>query len=335
MTAFPHLATRVFNQPLAIEPGKLDAVMNVLGPRLDLKGFQAQDPFGFDDDDHLDSQAEDVALVPILGTLVHRAMGAAPPSMLISYGEIIKLVQSAADSPSIKSIVLDIDSPGGEVNGMFEAVEAIRTARTAKPVYAIVDEMAASAAFALASAADKIIIPQTGTVGSVGVLALHVDQSAKNKQDGLNHTFITSGSQKLDGNPHEPLGNDAQSRISAEVGRVAGLLFDTVARNRGLSRDAVARQDAALFHGQQAVTAGMADSLESPRDALDRILREPARTGAQAAARPKKSWAQAKAEDQFKLRNRPAETDTRTSAKAAEDQWKQVLARREIDKSHQ
>lgn len=106
----------------------------------------------------------------------------------------------ALNDSEVKAICLDIDSPGGEVAGCFDLVDEIYAARGSKPVWAILSESAYSAAYALASAADKIILPRTGGVGSVGVIVMHVDWSQKIKNDGLQVTIITYGDRKAESN---------------------------------------------------------------------------------------------------------------------------------------
>jgi len=290
-----HLAHRIGGQPLAITGAKLGTIMAVLGDRIGLPDARA----ALDDEElfeHLDSPARsDVALIPVVGTLVHRALAVAPPSGLRSYGAIGRDFQAALDDRSVRQIVLDIDSPGGECSGMLELAEQITAARGRKPIWAIVDEQATSAAYLVASAADpgRVLIPSTGTLGSIGVMAIHVDESARDQQEGRAFTTLTSGERKDDGNPHAPLDDEARRRLQAEVDRVAGLLFEAVARNRGVSADAIRRQQAALFHGRQAVEAGLADRLETPQAGLEQILE-----GRLERSRPALSFAEARRRDQ-------------------------------------
>ncbi|EKB0247321.1 S49 family peptidase, partial [Escherichia coli] len=112
---------------------------------------------------------------------------------------------TALNDPDVKGICLDIDSPGGEVAGCFDLVDTIFACRGQKPVHAILSESAYSAAYALASAADRILVPRTGGVGSVGVIYVHCDMSRQMKDEGLNVTIITCGSRKAETSPLRPL----------------------------------------------------------------------------------------------------------------------------------
>jgi ClpP class serine protease len=126
-----------------------------------------------------------------------------------SYDSIREEFQAALADPSVGAIVFDIDSPGGEVSGCFDLVDEIFNARGIKPISAIVNEMAYSAAYAIASAADKVILPRTGGVGSVGVICVHMDQSQYDANVGVKFTPIFAGSHKGDFTPHAPLSTSA------------------------------------------------------------------------------------------------------------------------------
>ena len=145
------------------------------------------------------------------------------------------MLDAARDDPEVKAILLDIDSPGGESGGVFDLADRIRAATLVKPVWAVANDMAFSAAYALASAAQKVYVSRTGGVGSIGVIAIHVDQSLRDAQEGLHFTAVYAGDRKNDLTPHAPLSNDAQRFLQGEVDRVYGLFVDTVARQRGLS----------------------------------------------------------------------------------------------------
>ena len=119
------------------------------------------------------------------GTLVKRTAGLDAASGLTSYAEIGAMLESALADPQVAGILLDIDSPGGEASGSFELARRVREAAAVKPIWALANDSAFSAAYAIASAADRVIISETGGVGSIGVIALHIDQSVKDANDGL------------------------------------------------------------------------------------------------------------------------------------------------------
>ena len=134
-----------------------------------------------------------IAVIEIAGTLVHRGAWIGQSSGLTSYEGIAAQLQAALADPAIRGIALDIDSFGGEVAGAFDLADRIRMARTQKPVQAFVADHALSAAYALASQADRIILPRTGAVGSIGVVAMHSDMSGALDQKGIAVTLIHSG----------------------------------------------------------------------------------------------------------------------------------------------
>ncbi len=178
-----------------------------------------------------------------------------------SYDSIREQFLAALSDPSIGAIVFDIDSPGGEVAGVFDLVDEIFNARGAKPIYAVVNEMAYSGAYAIASAADKIFLPRTGGVGSIGVICMHVDQSQYDKNLGVNYTPIFSGTRKIDFNPHAPLSTTAQIAAQNETERIYELLVKTISRNRGIDQKVVMDTQARLLFGKNAVDTGLADDV--------------------------------------------------------------------------
>ena len=118
-----------------------------------------------------------------------------------------------------------------------------------------------SAAYAIASTADRLYVTRTGEVGSIGVVAVHVDESGADAKAGLAWTFVFAGEQKVDGNAHEPLSERARSTIQADVDRLYAEFCALVAANRGLTVEAVRGTNAAVYRGELAIRAGLADRL--------------------------------------------------------------------------
>ena len=270
MTVLPHLAARLFGVPLAIHRPKLDVILSVLGARVGLADLAA--PVGYTPAARaLGPPSGKVAVIPIHGTLVRRTSGIEAESGLASYTGIAAQLDAALASPEIAAILLDIDSPGGESGGVFDLADRIRAASEVKPVWAVANDMAFSAAYALASAATRVFVARTGGVGSIGVIAMHVDQSVKDAQDGVRYTAVFAGERKNDLNPHEPISNEAHAVLKAEVVRIYDLFVETVARHRGLDADAVRATEAGLFFGPDAVATGLADAVGSLDDALTQL----------------------------------------------------------------
>ena len=207
-------------------------------------------------------------MIPVYGTLVRRTVGLEAASGLASYGDIAAMMDAAIADPGIDGILLEVDSPGGEAGGVFELGERIRAADAVKPVWAIASDSAFSAAYAIACAASRLTITRTGGVGSIGVIAMHVDQSVRDTQQGYRYTAITAGNHKNDFSPHEPLDQEAGARLQAEVDRLYGMFADHVAAMRKITPEAVRATQAGLYFGDEAVGAGLADAVAS----LDTVL---------------------------------------------------------------
>ncbi len=216
-----------------------------------------------------------LAVISIHGPLSHRAQGGFL-SMLFgdtaTYDQVRTNFRAALADDAVGAIVFDIDSAGGEVAGCFDLVDEIYQARGTKPIYAIANEAALSAAYAIASAADRVYLTRTAAVGSVGVMAVHVDQSGLDAKTGLKYTAIHAGRQKTEGNPHEALSKEAAAAIQARVNATYDLFCATVARNRGLSEQAIRATEAATYTGAEAVTAGLADAVQSYEQLIQTII---------------------------------------------------------------
>lgn len=275
----PHLAQRLFNTPLALHPRKAEVVMAALTDRFGLTRIQSMSDWD-DEDDSFSRQARDtgydvvegIAIIPIQGTLVQKLGTLRPYSGMTGYDGIRACFLRALNDSEVKAICLDIDSPGGEVAGCFDLVDEIYAARGSKPVWAILSESAYSAAYALASAADKIIVPRTGGVGSVGVIVMHVDWSQKIKNDGLQVTIITYGDRKAESNPYEPLSETARKAIQSDIDEMGRLFVSTVSRNRGIAEKTVRDTEATCFLGVDGVQLGLADQVAAPDAAFRDLL---------------------------------------------------------------
>lgn len=173
------------------------------------------------------------------------------------------------DTTPARAVILRIDSPGGEAAGAMWVHRKIRALRDAHgiPVYAYADEMACSAAYSLASAADFICLPDTGQVGSVGVIATLFDRTKKNSQDGLLVELLTSGEYKADNHADRVIDDGVRERMQAKVDRLAEIFWKVVARARTrvlgdeVTPEAVASLQAGVFVGRDAVDVGLADSV--------------------------------------------------------------------------
>jgi len=189
------------------------------------------------------------------------------------YGEVRRALAEAIGDPDIRAIVLHVDSAGGVVNGCFDLTDDIYAMRGEKPMWAICDEMAASAAYAIASAADRVIVPRTGVVGSIGVICLHTDITEMLDQQGVKITTIQYGARKSDGYPTTKLTTPALKRMQNDIDVLGELFVDTVARNRGLKAKSVRDTEAGTFLGKSGVSVGLADSVMSPDKAFLELVK--------------------------------------------------------------
>ncbi|OTA14211.1 serine peptidase [Xenorhabdus vietnamensis] len=280
MMNLPHLAQRLFNVPLAIHPRKAEVVMAALTDRFGITKIQAG--MDWNDDDSFSHRGRDtgydilegIAVIPVQGTLVQKLGTLRPYSGMTGYDGIRQTFLRALNDPEVKGICLDIDSPGGEVAGCFDLVDLIYHSRGEKPIHAILTENAYSAAYAIASAADKITVPRTGGVGSVGVIVIHCDWSQRIKDDGLTVTIITYGDRKAESNPYIKLSTEAQQAIQSDVDAMGQLFVGTVARNRGISEKIIRDTQAACYLAADGVHLGLADTVATPDVAFQTLMKD-------------------------------------------------------------
>lgn len=201
-----------------------------------------------------------VGVVSISGPLEHRRS-----YCWDSYESIRERFHDAATSEECTAIVLRIDSPGGNVAGLYQCVKALRNEKKkcGKPVTVYVDEACYSAAYALATVGDEIVLPSSGGVGSIGVISVLCDRTEHMKSEGLNVVVLASGARKTDGHPDVPLTEEVIERKQGDIDALAGQFFELVAASRPLSAKKVAALQAGTFLGEAAIEAGLADRVGS------------------------------------------------------------------------
>jgi signal peptide peptidase SppA len=274
------LSDRLLNTPLLIHPAKAQIILGLLSGRigLDASLFTAEDGMDAPEANRFTGSArradgttsmmrtaDGVAIIPVLDTLVNRGAWLDSRSGLTSYEGIAAQLRAAGSDPEVRSILLDISSPGGEAAGMAGLADLIRSVRQTKPVTAFVNDMAASAAYGIASAANEIVISPTSIVGSIGVVMLHADRSGELAAQGVKPTLIFAGSHKVDGNPFEPLSDAVRADLQASVDAHYRQFLDTVASGRGrkLTADMARATEARTFIGSEAIRLGLADRIAS------------------------------------------------------------------------
>ena len=284
MTHLARIADLVVNRPLMVMPSKLAVIASVLDGRLGIDAAELRELAAlapppsasrFVGDTVADARdprkakpyrmtSDGTAIRPIVGTLINRGSWIDAMSGVEAYDKIKRDVTLAADDRDVMAIVLDFDSPGGEAVGAFEAADAIREAARRKPVIAHVTGVCASAGYALASACSRIIVSQSSIIGSIGVVLLHTEISRKLDKAGISTRLIHAGARKIDGNQFEPLTDEVEVELQAEINRFHDLFIGCVANGRpGMTEKAIRATEARTFIGADAVAVGLADEVAS------------------------------------------------------------------------
>jgi signal peptide peptidase SppA len=195
----------------------------------------------------------------------------------VTFEAIRQSVRVAIADPNIRSIVLDIDSPGGSVAGASECARAILEARYRKPIVACCEYQACSAAYWLASCATEVIAPPSAQVGSIGVFTIHEDLSRMLDQLGVDTTVISAGKYKTEALPFAPLSAEAKARVQRQVNQAYGMFVADVAAGRGVTEASVRGGfgQGAVVSAADAMAAGMINRIESLDDCLARVVTTP------------------------------------------------------------
>jgi ClpP class serine protease len=225
--------------------------------------------WGWDDEDDDDPGYElvgDLAVLRLRGVLLQRGCWWWP-----GYDTIEAAFTRALLDGRVRGVVLDCDSPGGMVAGLFDTVRRMRAAAEAsgKLVVAVVNERCYSACYAVACVADAIVVPRTGGVGSVGVIGTMVSWAAALEAAGVDVRVIVSGAEKADGHPAQPLSDGAVAREQARVDQLAEVFFAWVTERRGFDPRPL---EAGIRLGPEAVTAKLADRVGTLAELLDGTL---------------------------------------------------------------
>lgn len=278
---YTHLMARLFGTPLLIHQAKLEAILHALGPRLGLDTAAAPVaaapvmPGTRQADDYPADPREipgNVSVIQIYGPLVKRASGDFLSGGPTTYQEIEGQYFDAMNDPRVEGILLDIDSPGGEVGGCFDLAETIYSRRGTKPCYAIANDDCFSAAYALGSSAERLYCTTVGGVGSIGAICTFVDQSKLDEKLGVSFKYIASGKKKAQFNPHSPLSDDAESELQSEIDRLGTMFCAMVARNRKMDVADVQGMEAGLSFGPAGVGSRLADEMGTYSDAMNGLL---------------------------------------------------------------
>jgi signal peptide peptidase SppA len=213
------------------------------------------------------TQPSKIALVGVYGGLTPRGSWYGT-----SLSGLATNVTRAADDADIAGIIADVDSPGGTVSGTAEAAAAFAYAATKKPVVAVVNTLAASAAYWIASQASELVISPSGDVGSIGAMIMHQDVSGWLEQIGLKMTLIRSeqSPMKNEAHPFAPLSDDARSFLQGRANAAGADFIKAVAAGRKVSQTKVREGfgQGRVFGAKEAIARGMADRIAT----LDQVI---------------------------------------------------------------
>jgi capsid assembly protease len=237
-----------------------------------------------------------IAVLPLYGVVTQRGNmmdDISGPGSVSTQSFANALADALADD-TVGQILIDIDSPGGSVYGVAELGAQILAARAQKPVVAIANSLAASAAYWLGSQAGEFYITPGGEVGSIGVYMMHQDVSALMEAEGVKTTFIKAGEFKTEGNPYQPLDEAAQAYLQTRVDDYYTAFTKAVAKGRNVGIDQVrsGMGQGRVLGANDALAQNMVDGIAS----FDEVIRNMQKQ-AKAAQRPNASrLAQAKRE---------------------------------------
>lgn len=276
---YEQIAKSIEQTVWAIHQPKLEEIVGVVEARA--RGVSPESALGADRwaalearrTAHLGRQGR-IHVLGLHGTISQR-VGLLTGSGGTSTDEFGREFDQALADPDVKAILIDVDSPGGSVFGVHELSQKIYESRGKKPIVAIANSEAYSAAYYVASAADELWVTPTGMVGSIGVLSMHVDWSKSNEQQGIGVTYIHAGKYKVEGNSDSPLDKEARAEMQRHVDRYYRMFVESVGRNRGTTPERVEGEfgQGRIVGVQEAVSRGMVHSVGTIRDATNRLGR--------------------------------------------------------------
>lgn len=263
--------------PWVIETQKLDAIRECLELRASGQKFSQDDirarisvSSGLGMPQVAENGGEGVKIIPLRGVLAPRMNLMMQVSGGTSLQKFSARVQAAADDPAINTIVLAIDSPGGQVTMTPEAAAIVRAAAGKKKVISVVCGAMCSGAYWIGSAASQVVASPSSYIGSIGVVTIHTETSKQDEELGVTRTVLKAGSHKADGNDAEPLSDSARSAIQARIDDCYALFVGDVAKQRRVSTDRVLADfgQGQVFLANRALELGMIDRVGTLADVL-------------------------------------------------------------------
>jgi len=288
-TKYPQIVRAVSEAAWAIRPERLAVILELVamraaGERLSPDEVRAR--IGAGPARRQTVTAGAVAVLPLYGVMIPRATLLSQMSGGTSVSDFSALFDQAMNDPDIDAILLDIDSPGGMTDLVPELADQIREARGEKPIVAIANTDAASAAYWIAAQADELVVTPSGMVGSIGVFAAHEDISAMQEMEGISTTLISAGKFKVENSPFAPLSDEARAAIQERVDAFYGMFVADVAAGRRVSEKAVREGfgEGRIVTAEAALAAGMVDRVATFDETLQGLITGPAARSSRANA---------------------------------------------------
>lgn len=244
------LNVNMSNPVLQKEEGRVDMVKQTMARTLGASAVSSSMMYGM---------VGTTAVIPVFGALVNRFNSTY--GFITGYNYIKNAIATALADESVDSIILDINSGGGEVAGCFETVDYIKAARSQKEIHAVVDSSCYSAAYAIASACTSIKATPSSGIGSVGVVAMHASYEKMLENEGISVTFIKAGDHKVDGNPYEELSDSVKADMQKRIDATYQEFVSLVSVNRSLAVEDVVKTQAACYTAQEAKSIGLIDDV--------------------------------------------------------------------------
>lgn len=219
-----------------------------------------------------------IAVLPLYGVVTQRGNQvddvSGPGS--VSTQRFASILREAIADPAVGGILLDIDSPGGSVYGVAELADEIIAARAQKPVVAIANSLAASAAYWIGASCSEMYVTPGGEVGSIGVWQAHFDYSEALARDGVKPTLISAGKYKVEGNPYAPLDSDAQSFMQSRVDDYYAAFTKAVAKGRNvpISQVRSGMGEGRVLGADAALAQNMVDGIATFSDVVRKMQRD-------------------------------------------------------------
>lgn len=254
------LNVNMSNPVLQKEEGRVDMVKQTMARTLGASAVSGSMMYGM---------VGTTAVIPVFGALVNRFN--TTYGFITGYNYIKNAIATALADESVDSIILDINSGGGEVAGCFETVDYIKAARSQKEIHAVVDSSCYSAAYAIASACTSIKATPSSGIGSVGVVAMHASYEKMLENEGISVTFIKAGDHKVDGNPYEELSDSVKADMQKRIDATYQEFVSLVSVNRSLAVEDVVKTQAACYTAQEAKSIGLIDDVISVEGAVKLI----------------------------------------------------------------